>query len=289
MLTYHYRRSIIRVTEKIGMENSNEYTDKDTDLLLRYKLLFSPIQIGVANNESSFNIILPNYLVDLSKGEQEIFNNIHKNTRYKINRAMKRDEVNYVEIFSPTNEQIYEFSRFYDPFAKMKKIRKCDVNKLIAIRDQGSLFFSYATSKDNQTLCAHVYFLDDIQAYLIYSASQPTDKDSDSKIRNLIGRANRSLHWMDIMSFKNKGCNWYNFGGKVLDPNDKGGQNVNRFKEEFGVLNGYDVRSYSSRSRIGRLFLFILRLKWIKSHELVFTKEIMKRGASLCSNNKQFS
>lgn len=270
MPSLFYKRSFLKVREELGKDLVKDEIEK-SDITIVFELFLSPPKNA---KKGSFRLLVPNYLISLEEDEDLIFQKIHKNTRYKINRAGERDELNYVELNQPTDDEIEEFKRFFNPFAKERNIRVCDVNKLRALRDQGALVISYITDKDDVPLCYHVYHKEEIQGYLIYSASTRYNIE-DSSYRNLIGRANRYLHWKDIQSFKHKGCKWYNFGGKVIDEEDKGGQNVNHFKLEYGPIEtGYDSRTFYAKSLVGKIGLFFLHLKWKKSAEYKFTKEL---------------
>ena len=277
MFSINYMRSIFKVREEIGTDNDRN-RNTDTDIIIRFELLKPKSKISHSINERfSFRLLIPNYLIDLEEEESEIYQKIHKNTRYKINRAAQRDNLHCYELSNPTDLEIEEFSHFFDPFARERRIRTCDTNKLKALRDKGALIITYITDKNQQILCYHVYQKDNKQGYLIYSASRRYE-NTDSSNLNIIGRANRYLHWKDIQSFKKKGCKWYNFGGKVLNEEDKGGQNVNKFKLEYGpITSGFDSRTFYSNSLKGNFGLFFLYLKWKKSHEFKYTKNLSGR------------
>ncbi|WML59311.1 hypothetical protein [Neobacillus sp. PS2-9] len=274
MLTLNYKRSIFQICEEIGSGSYENQTIKP-DITIRFELLFSPPKNSELNKRNfSFRLLIPNYLINLAEEESQIFNKIHKNTRYKINRAINRDDLLYFEHTNPTDSEIEEFKIFFNPFAKERNIRTCDVNKLKELRDQGALVMSFVTDKDRRFLCYHVYQKDDQQGYLIYSASRRYNHD-DSGFRNLIGRANRYLHWKDIQSFKQKGCKWYNFGGKIMNEEDIEGQNVNKFKLEFGPITGFDSRIFYSNSLIGKLGIIPIHFKWRKSPEYKYSKNFV--------------
>ncbi|WP_102273049.1 hypothetical protein [Cytobacillus massiliigabonensis] len=281
MITYHTKKGFVRITEKIGKDPSVNQSEKVTsDLLYKFELQLSPEEvIKLVSSKNSLSLLEPTYLIDLSMDEDEILKRIHKNTRYKINRAATRDELHYVELTSPSDNQINDFKEFYNPFAREKNIRECDMTKLKALRDQEALVISYIEDSGYRILCYHVYFVAGTQGYLLYSASRRFEKDGVDN-RNLIGRANRYLHWRDILSFKQKGCKWYNFGGKILNPSDKSGQNINEFKLSFGSIHAHDLRIYYSKSLKGKIFLFLLRLKLIlkENPEYTYTLEIIKRN-----------
>ncbi|PKR85558.1 peptidoglycan bridge formation glycyltransferase FemA/FemB family protein [Heyndrickxia camelliae] len=279
MLTLYYKRNIFKICEIFGSISVHPSNQK-YDISIHQELLFSPLD-NKKSGKFSFHLLIPNYIIDLKQTEQEIYSAIHKNTRYKINRAMKRDSLHYYELTNPTNEELEKFQLFFNPFAKEKGIRVCDMNKLKALRDQNALIISYITDHNGQVLCYHVYHIDDLQSYLIYSASQRFTH-INSSTSNLIGRANRLLHWKDIQSFKSKGCEWYNFGGKVLGNHDKRGKNVNTFKLEFGPTVAYDVRTFKANGLMGKIGLFYLFFKWRRSPEYRFSKLVKhKTSASM--------
>ncbi|MDQ1144593.1 lipid II:glycine glycyltransferase (peptidoglycan interpeptide bridge formation enzyme) [Bacillus sp. SORGH_AS 510] len=271
MLSLNYKRSIFQICEEIGTGTIGTQKMKP-DIIIRFELLFSPLENSKLNKKKfSFRLLIPNYLIDLEEDENLIYSKIHKNTRYKINRAMNRDELLYFERSNPSDTEIEEFKLFFNPFAKERNIRSCDENKLKALRDQGALIISFITDKNGNVLCYHVYQKEEQQGYLIYSASTRYNIE-DSGFRNLIGRANRYLHWKDILSFKEKGCKWYNFGGKILNKEDNEGQNVNQFKLEFGPVTGFDSRIFYSNSLLGKVGLIPLFIKWRNSSEYKFSK-----------------
>ena len=273
MASLNYKRGIFKIQEEFGAGGLRDENEKP-DIIVRFELLLSPPKISNLNNgKFSFRLLLPNYLINLDDEESEIYSKIHKNTRYKINRAMNRDDLLYNELINPTDFDIEEFRLFFNPFAKERNIRLCDVNKLKALRDQGVLIISYITDRHHQILCYHVYQEDRNQGYLIYSVSRRYE-NTDSSYRNLLGRANRYLHWRDIQSFKNKGCKWYNFGGKVINEEDRGGRNVNKFKLEFGTITGYDSRLFYSNSLIGKIGLIFFYLIRRQSPEYKFSENL---------------
>jgi lipid II:glycine glycyltransferase (peptidoglycan interpeptide bridge formation enzyme) len=59
----------------------------------------------------------------------------------------------------------------------------------------------------------------------------------------MTGRANRLLHWEDILYFKNQGYEIYDLGGITLDESNKEGQAIAKFKRCFG---GTLIKEYKS-------------------------------------------
>ena len=78
---------------------------------------------------------------------------------------------------------------------------------------------------------------------LLHSASfYETD---DKKIRNLIGMANRFLHFKDMQYFKEEGFETYDFGGYAYDTPDKHLQNINKFKSSFNGISTLQSNYYT--------------------------------------------
>ena len=78
-------------------------------------------------------------------------------------------------------------------------------------------------------------------------------------MRNLIGRANRLLHWNEIIFFKNASCKVYDFGG-LSNSADTKLVHIDEFKKGFG---GKIVVEYNQKigiSILGKLVLFIYGL-----------------------------
>ena len=84
--------------------------------------------------------------------------------------------------------------------------------------------------------CPHTRYVKDSSSgrvRLLYSASHFRAR-SDSGERNKIGRANRLLHWHEIVTLKDLGFGLYDLGGIPLDSSDQEKNDIARFKLEFG-------------------------------------------------------
>ena len=59
-------------------------------------------------------------------------------------------------------------------------------------------------------------------------------------MRDVSGRANKSLHWFEINQLKNRGLKYYDFGGISLNGETK---NIDKFKMAFGgkVVTEYNA------------------------------------------------
>ena len=87
----------------------------------------------------------------------------------------------------------------------------------------------------DEPVVMHSYIIDreDKRVRLLHSASDFRSL-STSQERAIIGRANRFLHYSDIIYFKNNGFFIYDFGGISLDKNDAEQLKISEFKRGFG-------------------------------------------------------
>jgi lipid II:glycine glycyltransferase (peptidoglycan interpeptide bridge formation enzyme) len=198
--------------------------------------------------------------INLEKDEDVLFSNFSKNTRYEINRASKKDNLYFFETSNPSFEDINNFRLFYDNFAMSKNLPRCNIEKLKLLASLNSLHISYIKDAEGKTLCYHVYIKDENRARLLYSASDYLNA-KESSFRYLIGRANRYLHWMDIISFKKKGLLIYDLGGLAVNENNSYLKGINDFKRSFGGEEVCEFNSFEPKTILGNFALFYLKIK----------------------------
>lgn len=181
---------------------------------------------------------------DISGTPEEIKSAFTKNCRYKVNRAAREDvDLRFMGGESITKEEIERFLAFFktfweskgDSFTREEEIRR----DLTAYREAETLMISVATVKGEDAVY-HTYVYDDERARLLHSASlYRLIGDDESESRNIIGMANRYLHYMDMLHFKEKGLTIYDWGGAGRDEDVI---NITQFKESFG---GSPEKSYN--------------------------------------------
>jgi len=176
-------------------------------------------------------------VTDLSAANEEIAGRFGKDCRYKIRRAETRDGLRMEHIADP-RAKLDEFCAFYDAFAAEKSIWLSDRRWLAAACDACQLVLA-SVSRDGEALAWHAYLVCAKAAWLQYTASAFRNRDSDH--RALVGRANRWLHWKEMLRFKDSGIERYDWGGLFEDETDPGNAGINRFKRDFG---GREVRTY---------------------------------------------
>ncbi len=158
--------------------------------------------------------------------EQTLLNNFPEETRYEIRRA-ERDGV----VCSSENDPD-RFISFFNRFAETKKLYP--IRKKIYFRDK-SCFLITKASAGKEDLVMHSYILDPQgkRARLLQSASL-FRKEQDPGRRSLTGRANRLLHYHDMVILKKSGVRLYDVGGYAKETTNRELRQINNFKDELG-------------------------------------------------------
>jgi hypothetical protein len=188
---------------------------------------------------------------DLSGGEDAIIEKFGKNCRYKIKRAEAKDGLR-MELIPHPESRLAEFRAFYDAFARQKSLQPCDPKWLLAACKARQLALTLA-SQNGEALVWHAYVMCGKAARLQYSGSCFRNRESD--YRALVGRANRWLHWRDMLRFKEMGLQRYDWGGLFEDESLPERAGINKFKKDFG---GRQELTYDCTAPVtikGRLWL----------------------------------
>ena len=176
-------------------------------------------------------------MTDLSGDADTIQGRFGKDCRYKIRRADGKDGLS-MECHADPASRLDEFGAFFDAFAREKGIWLADQRWLAAACKAGQLALTSA-SRGGETLAWHAYLISGRAAWLQYTASCFRNRDND--FRALVGRANRWLHWREMLRFKEMGIVRYDWGGLFEDESVPGNAGINNFKRDFG---GREVRTY---------------------------------------------
>ncbi len=178
-------------------------------------------------------------IIDLSQGEDKIFGNFRRNTRYEINRAKKE-----VILFSIENN-VEQFAKFYNLFAVSKEIGPTSVAALI---NYGNYLIITKAMQNNNILVMHAYLMDEEERRVRSLMSASLFRyDHNHEKRSLIGRANRFLWFADMLFFKERDFKIFDFGGYDTQSQIE----VNKFKDCFGgilleesVYTSYPLKIY---------------------------------------------
>ena len=184
------------------------------------------------NNFAPDNKLFNSLITDLSLGEDQLFQMLDKNCRYEVRRA-QRDAIHtyaYDSDFLKANSKdLNNFIEAYNEFAASKSLGRCNS---FAIRSyiEKDMFILTIAKQEECPLVYHAYISTTERVRLWYSASL-FRSETDQKARANIGRANRLLHWQDLLYFKERGIREYDWGG-YSDAEET--RNITIFKRQFG-------------------------------------------------------
>lgn len=173
-------------------------------------------------------------LLDLSAENDLLWSRLTKENRYEIRRAETKDRLAWLILTSPSCKDYDNFAAFYRLFAAQKGIP--DMTEL-----GHSIMRKYLAAdrlmlacarKDSEALVWHAYYVQGERCRLLSSASHFRGTN-DSSVRSLVGRANRWLHWNEMLFFKDSGIRVYDWGG-WHNGTDPVLLRINAFKESFG-------------------------------------------------------
>jgi hypothetical protein len=198
---------------------------------------------------------------DLSGPPEALVAACHESCRYEVRRADARDGLRH-EVMPEATDSLEEFCDFFDAFAKQVGLPSADRHWLTRVAAERQLVLSCAT-RDGAQLVWHAHLRSGYIVRLAYSASWFRGTNTD--YRSLIGRANRWLHWRDMLYFREAGAQRYDWGGIFADESTPERAGINRFKKSFG---GQPVVTYECTAPAtirGRVWL-PLREAWRRRH-----------------------
>jgi hypothetical protein len=172
-------------------------------------------------------------VIDLADDDERLFEQMSKDTRSKIRRAMQKDPLQVAAAAAPSPGDVDEFADFYDGFAAAQSVSRVFRPRLHALAQRGNLVLTSVCREGQEVLVRHAYVAARGRGFMLYSGSTLAEA-GDSGARNLIGRANRYLHWHDIRLFRERDFRLYDFGGLDVDERSPKTAGIARFKRGFG-------------------------------------------------------
>lgn len=156
-----------------------------------------------------------------------------KVTKYDIRRS-NEDELNifhYTSDFLSSHQDIYaEFAKLYDEMYKAKGLSAtANIDSMKNVAENNGLLISCARNK-SIPLVFHVYVIDGKSARLWMSTSIFRESE-DKQFRAKVGRANKRLHYEDLLYFHDNGYCYYDWGGISSFDKPNG---IDLFKMSFG-------------------------------------------------------
>lgn len=267
-----WKKFIFKINDIYGTENDNNGMAK-ADV----HCYFQQSHYIDVSKKMSLHKMSKTLCIDLNQSEENLRKDMNRTTRYQINKA-GRDDLTIQHIKNPTKEDVAQFIRFFNPFAVKKGIEKSRTDKIDSLQEKNQLIISCVYHRNGEKLTSHLYIVSSGRVTMLYSASARLANNEIQPIE--IGRANRYLHWHDILFFREKGYLVYDFLGLSMDENDEEQQNINKFKKGFGGREEYHFQSYVPQTLKGKVMILLLRWMWRNQHELVQRSKILKEKQS---------
>jgi hypothetical protein len=165
---------------------------------------------------------------DLTAPPDTILATFDETCRRHVRRAARQDGLQH-EVFDAG--ALDEFIAFYDEFARQKGLWLADRHWLGRAAAARQLALS-CVSRDGERLVWHAHLRAGHTVQLAHSAS--LYRSLSSERRSLVARANRWLHWRDMLDFKAAGARCYDWGGMFEDESTPERAGINHFKRTFG-------------------------------------------------------
>lgn len=224
---------------------------------------------GVSVNNFKTAIISEQFslITDLKAPSEHIFREFCESYRRQISKAQK-EGVQCININSSELKNnmhlINLFKRQYNDFVKLKGIKNTyNEQSVEQYIKTGSIILTKAI-KDDFICAQHIYVCDGKTARLLYSVSNFRTEGIDS---NLVGRANKYLHWNDIQYLQNNKVQILDWGGISSIDNPNG---IDFFKKGFGGIECSYYNVIIGKTIKGKLVVWLINLK--RGIDNVFTK-----------------
>jgi hypothetical protein len=165
--------------------------------------------------------------IDLNQSLDEIKGNFKKKLRGYINKGSRTEFKHKIMDISKSNIQ-NNILQDYDVFAKIKGLESIDRTWFISCCKSKHMMATQIFF-ENKPLITHVYLKDNERTRLQFSFHLSSVNEYNGQFQSL---ANRYLHWLDIIYFKENGFKIYDFGGIPV----KSMASLREFKLSFGGI-----------------------------------------------------
>lgn len=171
--------------------------------------------------------------VSLLESPENLLQKMTKNTRYEVRRALNKDELCTELLMDVSEQELDEFLTFYNDFADLKNLGHIGEAKIRQLAAGGMYAITKCYSNDGTLLVEHTYYLDkEDRRVMLATSSSLYRKEEYAQYKTLIGRANRMLHYQDMLHFQAEGYQIYDFNG-ISDFSEET-RSIADFKKGFG-------------------------------------------------------
>ena len=200
-------------------------------------------------------------VLDLSKSEEELWNEIDNDTRKEIRRARNKDGFQY-EHWSDSHAgaAVELIAGLHNEFVAYKGIAAIDPADFHRLARSNALDLSLVRSAEGEPLAWRTYMVIAGRARAMRVGSTRMAATTGA-LRQQIGRASRLLLWENVLRFRSRGLRIYDHGGWYAGNSDAEKQSINRFKAEFGGSVVQEFNSLYGRTAAGALLVRCLKTR----------------------------
>jgi len=206
--------------------------------IIRFTRATTSIQDSLFVINNDYETVINN--INLS--DESILKKFSKTVRYEIKKCLKEEvKIKFLQAkdLLENNHFLKDFEKIYTGLAKStnnkdllkaynkKKINSYIINDLILI----------SQARLGTITIYHIYVWGDKNSVLLYSASNFRE---EKEFKYLGGQMNKLLHYKDMIYFRDKGVQYYDWGNISNSSNPNG---IDKFKMSFGgtIERGYNI------------------------------------------------
>lgn len=223
------------------------------------------LRVNKGNMEFKNSIKELNYtlITNLDESEDGLFLKMRRSYKSQIQRCLNEDVAISIYETKQVKENPDILSGFYstymhycDSSGRPELKKNFDMKKINSYIDNNCITISIADFKDGKVY--HMYVHDEKNTVILYSAS---DFRNDYVDRNLAGRANKLLHYKDMIYFKDMNVHSYDWGNvtSFTEPNG-----VDAFKMAFGGNHAEVYNIFIGNSLKGKILVGLRRIVYRK-------------------------
>lgn len=213
-------------------------------------------------------------IIDLDRPPAELLAAMHNNNAQQIRRALGKDQLACTFSHPPAAGELDQFKAF---FAADPEGEPADAERLDQFARAGLLALSKVQAADGKVLAWHAYVCHRGQRRARCDLSRTAPARGEAEVRNLLGRANRLLHYQDMQTLQQMGIRFYDFGGWYPGTDDPKRLNINRFKEGFGGRVVMEYEASRALTVLGSAYLHLRLLKWALFHRASLKDHLRRR------------
>jgi len=179
-------------------------------------------------------------LIDLAKSPAELRSEMDERTLQKIEEAEAKDQVRWECCEARESKRMDDIENLWNQFAAATKSPRLDRDWLDKTIEAGALVLSAVKDAEGNVLTYHLSYAGKRRAQDLIVVSR-YNSVPNSALRKRINRANCFGHWKNMLTFKERGLRYFDFGGWYTGTTDMRLLGMNAFKKGFG---GQVVREY---------------------------------------------